>query len=208
MIDFIEYYKIKGHVFGECMSHPNTDLMYINIPKNASSWTKTNLKDWNWEFYNYHTDNLYHKHALVVLRDPVDRWLSGISEYMYLHHRNFDVGHISNTFLNLVFDRIAFDDHTDSQVLFLQNLNLSNCTFFWCDESYRENFSHFLNSTKMPNNYYSYNYQHVTKDEPIRSKFKKIFQQAIENNSKYNQKLQWYFAKDYNLIRSTKFYAG
>lgn len=207
MIDFIEYYKVKGHVFGECMSHPDTDLMYINIPKNASSWTKPNLIDWGWEFYNYHTDNLYHKHALIVLRDPIDRWLSGIAEYMYLHHRDLDLAHVSNSFLNLVFDRIAFDDHTDSQVLFLQDLDLSNCTFFWCNEGYRENFSHFLNVKSMPNKYYNYEYQHVTNNEPIRSKFKKIFRQALENNSKYNQKLQWYFAKDYNLINSVKFYA-
>lgn len=208
MIDFFEYYKNQGHVFGECMSHPNTDLIYVNIPKNASSWTKKVFVERNWEFYNYHTDNLYFKQALVVLRDPVERWISGIAEYMYLRHRDLDTGHVSNAFLNLVFDRIAFDDHTESQVLFLQNLNLSNCVFFWCDKNYRQNFSHYLQSKNMPNNYHDYEYQHVTKDEPVRSKFQKIFRQALENNSKYNQQLQWYFAKDYNLIDSVKFYAG
>ena len=189
------------------MSKPDSELMYVHIPKNASSWTKPNLLDWNWEFYNYHTDNLYHKHAMVVLRDPIERWLSGIAEYMYLKHRNLDIAHLSNAFFNLVFDRIAFDDHTDLQVLFLQNLNLSNCTFFWCDESYRENFSDFLNSNGMPNKYHSYNYQHVTNEEPIRSRFHKLFKQVLANNSKYKQQLHWYFAKDYKLIESVQFYA-
>lgn len=188
------------------MSHKNSNFMYVYIPKNASSWTKPNLLDWGWEFYNYHTDNLYNKHALVILRDPVDRWLSGIAEYFYLKHRDFDSIQINRHFLDLIFDRVAFDDHTESQVLFLQNLDKTNCTFFWCDSKYRNNFSHYLQSIDMPNKYYNYEYQHVTENEPIRSKFKKIFQHALENNSKYRQQLQWYFAKDYKLIESVKFY--
>ncbi len=208
MIDFLEYYKTKDHIFGECMSKSDSDLMYIHIPKNASSWTKPNLLDWQWEFYNYHTDNLYHKHALVVLRDPVDRWLSGIAEYMYLKHRDLDLAKISNAMLDLIFERIAFDDHTDQQILFLQNLDLNRCTFFWCDKTYREKFSKFLGQNNMPNEYYKYNFQHVTAEEPVRNNFKKFFTNTINNNSKYLRQLEWYFSKDYKLIESVKFYAG
>ncbi len=208
MINFLEYYKNQGHVFGECMSHPNTDLMYVNIPKNASSWTKPNLKDWGWEHYNYHTDNLYHKHAIVVLRDPIERWLSGIAEYMYLYHSSLDVAHFSNCFFDLVFTRVAFDDHTEQQVLFLEKLDLDNCTFFKCGPQYRELFSHYLNSHGMTNRYFSYNYQHVTNDLPERKKFKQIFFQTLEKNSKYITNLNHFFAKDYQLINSIKFYAG
>ena len=208
MIDFLEYYKTKDHIFGECMSKPDSDLMYVHIPKNASSWTKPNLLDWEWEFYNYHTDNLYHKHALIVLRDPVDRWLSGIAEYMYLKHRDLDLAKISNAMLDLIFERIAFDDHTEQQILFLQNLDLNRCTFFWCDETYRGKFSKYLEQTNMPNKYYKYNYQHVTAQEPVRNNFKKFFTHTINNNSKYLKQLQWYFSKDYKLIESVKFYAG
>jgi hypothetical protein len=207
VIDFIEYYKTQDHIFGECMSHNNSEFIYVYIPKNASSWTKPNLKSWGWEFYNYHTDNLYHKHALVVLRDPVERWLSGIAEYLYLKHRNLDIAHISNSFLNLVFDRVAFDDHTERQILFLQNLNFSNCTFFRCDHDYRKNFSAFLNDQSMPNEYSTCEFQHVTENDPIRSNFKHFFHNIVENNSKYLERLKRYFANDYKLIESTKFYA-
>ena len=208
MIGFTEYYKNKGHVFGECLSRPDTDLMYVNIPKNASSWTKPNLKDWGWQHYNYHNDNLYHKHALVVLRDPVERWLSGIAEYMYLYHNDIDTNEFSTCFFDLVFDRIAFDDHTEQQVLFLEKLNFNNCTFFWCGPTYRELFSQFLTIHNMPNQYNNYNYQHVTEQSPKRKKFKEIFKQTLEKNSKYITQLDWYFANDYKLIRSIKFYAG
>jgi predicted lipoprotein len=36
----IDEWAHKGHVYGECMSHIDSDLMYVYIPKNASSWTK------------------------------------------------------------------------------------------------------------------------------------------------------------------------
>jgi CMP-N-acetylneuraminic acid synthetase len=105
-----------------------------------------------------------------------------------------------------VFDRIAFDDHTDQQVLFIEELDLDNCTFFWCGPQYRELFSHFLNSRGMSNRYVNYNYQHVTEDDPDRNKFKQIFKQVLEKNSKYITNLDNFFSKDYKLIRNIKFY--
>jgi len=197
VIDFLEYYKNKGHVFGECMSYPNIDLMYINIPKNASSWTKLTLTDHAWEFYNYHADQL-NKHAIVVLRDPVDRWLSGIAEYMYLYHQNTDLTGCEE----LIFERIAFDDHTESQVLFLQGIDLKNCTFFICNANYKKNLLHFLNK----HNDVGHADQHVTSDSPARLKFKNFFKQAIELNSKYKHRVEQYFEKDYKLINSVEFY--
>lgn len=186
-------------MFGECMSHAGTDLMYINIPKNASSWVKLVLGNQGWEFYNYHTDQL-DKHAMVVLRDPVDRWLSGIAEYMYLYHRNIDTVHVPQSFFDLVFDRVAFDDHTESQVLFLQQINLDNCTFFKCNQDFKNNFLNFLNT------HTDIKEQHVTKDSPERLKFYNIFRQQLDTNSKYQQQVEHYFEKDHQLINSVKFY--
>ncbi len=208
MNTFVDYYKHKGHVFGECLSHADSNLMYVYIPKNATSWTKPNLKDWGWETFNYHTDDLYHKHAMIVLRDPIERWLSGIGEYMYLYHRTLDAAHLSGSFFDMVFDRIAFDDHTDRQILFVDRLNFQNCTFFWCDQTYRNSFSTFLAQHNMPNRYANYDYQHTSDSSAARSYFKKIFQTQLEKNSKYMYNLKQYFAQDYNLIESTQFYAG
>jgi hypothetical protein len=49
-------------------------------------------------------------------------------------------------------------------------------------------------------------YQHVTEDDPDRNKFKQIFKQVLEKNSKYITNLDNFFSKDYKLIRSIKFY--
>ena len=202
MINFVEYYKHKGHVFGQCMSGPDIDLMYINIPKNASTWIKSVLENLNWEYYNYHTDHL-NKPSIVVLKDPIERWLSGISEYMYLYHSNIDITNLSESFFDIIFDRISFDDHTEKQILFLENVDLNTCTFFHSNNTLKNKIGQFLNQ-----DFNNYPDKHVTKDDPARSKFRELFLHALNNNSKYKHQLESYYETDYNLINSVKFYAG
>lgn len=209
MIDagFLKQWISKGHTFGECMSHPDTNLMYIYIPKNATSWTKPNLQDWNWEVYNYHTDTVVkNKQAMVVLRDPLERWISGIAEYLYLHHYDVNPWEFTTHMINLIFDRVCFDDHTEKQISFLHGIERKNCIFFKCDENYRLNFSDFLNTQGMSNQYFKYDLQHVSADSKLRNDFKNLFKQQIEKHSRYREAIEWYFDDDYNLINSVKFY--
>ena len=203
-----DYWSHKGHSIGECMSHPAVPLMYVHIPKNASSWTKPNLLDWQWEFYNFRTDKLNNKLAMVVLRDPLNRWLSGIAEYFALYHNELDIEkhRYDKGFLDLVFDRIAFDDHTERQLYFLQGLDLSNCVWFRCDDTYREKFTKFLNSHGISRDYTRYDYQHTSEDSPPRQKFKNFFSSIVEENSKYCDAVKNYFHEDYKLINKVKFY--
>jgi hypothetical protein len=204
-MSFINYHQAKGHVFGECMSKLDSDLMYVHIPKNATSWTKPNLLDWGWEFFNYHTDQLTSKTALVVLRDPLDRWISGIAEYLFLYHQNIDFAHAGQAFFDLIFDKITFDDHTEKQVYFIEGLDLDRCVFFKFGTDYRQQFSQYLAEHDMPNRYNNYNYQHVSDDSPDRKRFKKIFTDQLQN-SKYLSQVKQYFKPDYQLINQVKFY--
>lgn len=201
---FLNYYQARGHVFGECMSHPDSEYMYVYIPKNASSWTKPNLQDFGWEFYNYHTDHL-NKTALVVLRDPVDRWVSGIAEYLYLYHKDFVISDLNKAVRELVFDKIAFDDHTERQLYFIEGLDISRCIFFKFGPEYKSQFSDFLNTLGMANKYHSYANQHVSDASPERKRFKEFFKRELEN-SKYLNKVQDYFREDINFIETVKYY--
>ena len=99
---FHQHWTPRGHTFGTCMSRSDLSWMYVNIPKCASSWTKPNLLDHQFEFYNYHQDHLYHKHALVVLRDPLERWLSGVCEFFALYHPDMDLNNARRPFYELV----------------------------------------------------------------------------------------------------------
>jgi hypothetical protein len=188
------------------MSHPDTNLMYIYIPKNATSWTKPNLLDWKWENYNYHKDNFYHKTAIIVLRDPVDRWVSGIAEYLYLYHRNLKPGsHLPIGILDLIFDKVSFDDHTERQIYFIEGIDPNKSVFFKCDFDYRRKFSHYLYTQNMPNNYSTYDFQHVSSEYPERQEWKKFIRHQLEN-SKYLFQIQQYFKLDYELINQVQFY--
>lgn len=202
---FLDYYKERGHQFGECMSRADSELMYVYIPKNATSWTKPNLQDWGWEFYNYHTDGLMHKTALVVLRNPVERWVSGIAEYLYLYHRDIDTAQFNTAFYDIVFDKVAFDDHTERQSYFINGLDRSRCVFFNFDNDYRVKFSKFLTEHNMPNRYYNYEPQHVSDNDAKRREFKKLFREQLQN-SKYLNQIEDYFRQDLQLIESVNFY--
>lgn len=196
----------KGHTFGACMTTLEQNLMYVQIPKNASSWTKPNLKDLGWSDFNYHYDHLYKKHALVVLRDPVTRWLSGICEYFALYHQNINTDQFNKSFYELLMEQLVFDDHTEQQHYFIEGLNHDNITFFLCNENYRLYFSNFLKEQGFNNKYHRYEYQHTTESSALRSKFKKIFEPLLQE-SKYINKIKHHYQKDYELINSIKFYA-
>lgn len=187
----------KGHIYGECLSKSDKDLMYINIPKNASTWTKAVLLDSGWEYYNFHTDKFI-KPALVVLRDPVDRWVSGIAEYFALYFPQFKLQ--DKETVELIFDRIVFDDHTEKQVKFMHGLDTEQCTFMLCNESYKHNFSNFIGSKFM------LAHQHVSEHSPIRKHFKEVFQQLMLDEPKYTKRIQDYYAEDYKLIGQIQFY--
>lgn len=201
---FLTQWTHKGHDYGTCMSHPTGSLMYVNIPKNASSWTKPNLLDWGWEFYNYHTDvQQRNKVAIVVLRDPIERWLSGIAEYFALYYPEFHMQ--DSEALALVFDRVCFDDHTERQIDFIHGLDTEQCIFLRCDENYKTLFSQLLDEHGMPNQYARYNNQHVSEDSPVRKHFKELFRREIQN-PKYLKQVEDYFRLDYDLIQSVRFY--
>lgn len=204
---FHQHWEPKGHTFGTCMSHPKSNLMYVNIPKCASSWTKPNLQDLGWEFYNYHLDNLYHKHALVVLRDPVERWLSGVCEYFTLYHENIETTEFNSAFYDLLMDQITLDDHTEKQVYFVEELNPNRCTFMMCDADYRRNFTFWLRNQGFDVDYSRYNYQHTTEASSVRKKFKEIFTPLLDN-PKYLEKVKQHFHLDYKLIWSVRFYGS
>jgi hypothetical protein len=141
----------------------------------------------------------------VVLRDPLDRWISGIAEYLFLYHQNIDFAHAGQEFFDLIFDKITFDDHTEKQVYFIEGLDLDRCVFFKFGPDYRQQFSQYLAEHGMPNRYNNYNYQHVSDDSPDRKRFKKIFTDQLQN-SKYLSQVNQYFKPDYQLINQVKFY--
>lgn len=201
-----KYWQHKGHEYGLCLVSPDQQLKYVNIPKCASSATKQALEAANWHYGVYHDNPVIAKaHSIIVLRDPIERWLSGICEYFTLYHSSIDVSMFNPAFFDLIIEQTTVDDHTEKQVYFIDALDINNCTFFKCDSEYSINLAKFLHdrACQVP----TMTQVHVTNDSEIRSKFKKIFQPLLEN-PKYLTRIIQHYAQDYQLINSVTFYGS
>jgi hypothetical protein len=105
---------------------PTLKYAWINIPKNGSSFIQKVLEDNAW---NDVPDNLINSIAespsikkIVVLRDPVERWISGFAQCMS------DTGSLkildlldNDMFITTIRMNPVYDDHTEYQHRFIGN---------------------------------------------------------------------------------------
>jgi len=199
--DFHEYWLHKGYIYGQCYLEPNARLAYINIPKNASSWTKQQLP--NWQFVNYFKQSTTDWKYIVALRDPIERWISGIVQYFFEY--NIDPDFNNTAFCNLIFDRIAFDDHTERQILFIQDIPIEKTTFIKCDKNYSTNFIDLLrsNGIDIKNEIVQIN---TTTQNAKKIELKELILARLKLNTSYEENLRKYYERDYELFNWVQFF--
>jgi hypothetical protein len=155
--------------------HPSVEHLsfYCMIPKNASSWTSQLLKHNGWiQGQMIATGKEVAEELIVILRDPVERWIAGIAQYLssdilythwydrnkhsesykgkYIHGKpNYEGAIMSGQdFVNsynelterLLFEQIAFDDHTQRQSWFVNHFHRKNTTWFYLDHDFEKQF--------------------------------------------------------------------
>lgn len=196
----LDIWTDKGHILGECYYCEHSNSTYIHIPKNASSYIKgclLSLNDWN-----YSTKFVQNNQYLIVLRDPIDRWISGMAQLIQSDP-------ITNWSEDLIFNTITFDDHTEKQCYFLQYLdlvkNLDKCVFFFVDDTLSSKFTKWCN-TLYPKVNINIGKLNASDDIDGRKSIIMKLQNMIDSNNAYLLKLKEHFAEDYNLIKSVKFY--
>jgi len=117
------------------MVSPGLTHAWINIPKNASSFCQKVFDDNGWTMC--HTDDLvdgillaHTIKKIVVLRDPVERWISGFAQCMADHHTSNVLDLLDNdAFWQTLRFNPVFDDHTEYQHRFIgaaQNVKYIN----------------------------------------------------------------------------------
>ena len=117
------------------MVSPGLTHAWINIPKNASSFCQKVFDDNGWTMC--HTDDLvdgillaHTIKKIVVLRDPVERWISGFAQCMADHHTKDVLELLDNhAFWETLRFNPVFDDHTEYQHRFIgaaQNVKYIN----------------------------------------------------------------------------------
>jgi len=208
-----------AHVYGTCLVNHNIKKFCVLIPKNASTWLRS-ISKYGFIKGNYHADQLIEKgyQPLVILRDPYDRWASGITEFFTRRGLWQNWRKDFNRFVTeFIFTRIAFDEHTESQCMFLEGIDTSTCVFFKHDNDLNKNFSHYLNRQGIDNNLINLKKQYSSagKKLEIKNHFSALVQ--LEPKTKLDAyyevnfeliktKLDAYYKVDFDLINSVQYY--
>ena len=199
----------NGHTYGECFIDQRRKNVYVNIPKNASTWAKEYF-----EFgYNYLQFDNFNKNTglkklpkIVILRDPVSRWISGISEYLMRHPSVVD---IDNNVLQLLINKMHFDPHTDCQVNFLHGLESNFCTFFYVDNKLQENLQDYMDQKhfeKGPNFFKVKDIKKNSMEENGNLRWKTQILDLMRLDDTIEKRIKEYYYDDYYLISKVNFY--
>ena len=206
MIDVRDrYWEHRGYSSGTCMQDPDSSRIYINIPKNASSSIRQQLDSIGWQHSNISSIREYDD-AIVILRDPVERWISGIAQHITTNLCGADLG--STHYLEqdtpltqrVIFDQLVFDDHTERQTWFLEPFNLNKAVYFYCDKNLNNNIRHYLN-TDLEQEFVNQSSDHFDNRTLV-----EYFKNLVYNNQDYLNRIKDFFQSDYEFINSVKFY--
>jgi hypothetical protein len=194
--DFATQVPFSWHL-GACYSKPGDQLLYVHIPKNASSFTRDKLTDVGFELLNYHHAQKYTNPVVTVLRDPIERWITGALEYLV--KQNIDtVESINNN--DMLFTQFEVDEHTARQTKFLHGLDTDNITFLKCDRNYKNNLVNFFNKNNITLSS-KLGWRNASTESPVKQKLKPLLLEKINQ-----AKLVEYLQPDYKLIESVEFY--
>lgn len=205
---------------GYCMTAEDSNFIYIPIPKCTSSYTIQILKLMcNFDRDNFiRNKNLLDKNKMIVLRDPLERWKSGIAQHFYQRELP-----MTENMLEYVANQFTLEAHSELQVRFLNGVDTDNCIFFMLDSNYTDNLKYFVTKI-LGKNYTFWNktqavtgYGKVTarsdfisknsiSDRPSKVKYKEILTKYFEDNPEYMIRLQSHLKPDFDLLSSVEFY--
>lgn len=201
--------KYFNHELGQFYSKEDEKYAYIPIPKNASSLLKYIFRSkYKWKnIFNYKFSDTSDKIFLVCFRDPIDRWTTGIAEYIYRNHKDCDLN--NKDLLKFIFERIIFDEHTEPQVNFIHGLDTSNIIFFKHEKVINNILKKFIN-THIDKNF-NWEIDAPLKLNSSGMKSNKtnnvnILKQEIFSNLYYHNMLTDIYQKDMELMNSVNFY--
>jgi hypothetical protein len=189
-------------------NYVNHDLKhhYLHLPVNSSNWGKATFSGAGFD-RNLH--NIIHDDytVIVFLRDPIDRWLSGLATWLTArmpHHTPLTQIRNNHAVLDFLFTIIRTDEHTEKQQYFLQRLNHNNMKFFMVNDSLSESVINYCDTVlKKP-------VPKVTRMNETTLQGGKLipknyFRSILESNPKYLNRVKKFFVDDYHFIKTIHF---
>jgi hypothetical protein len=198
----------SSHIYGQGLKNLSRKFCYVQIPKCASMWVRqyfaqlgVSLAD-TWPESNFATDDLTDYQYIVVLRDPVKRWISNCPA----------VDQVSNIINNprcidQVFDNLKdwlYDEHSAPQFDFINGLDFSKVVFFNSDQYLSANLQHFVMQHGFTDIVPPLPVNEQSQDSII-VKVAKVWEFMLSDPVNF-EKFKQVFANDYKLIESVNFY--
>jgi hypothetical protein len=215
---YYDYWNYKGHQYSQCHYNETLKNIYINIPKNASTNVRAAINNKGFYGVNLLESKSFpvYESAVVILRDPIKRWISGISTYLNLYHMQIknssedflpDLRNNGKWFFELLFERVSFDDHTEKQTYFLKPFDLSNAFYFYADDMdvLEYKLTHYYLGEGL-NIKFDPDMRNINKENPIHQFFTEFLFDS--KNAGYKEKLLQYYKEDVELINTVKFYGS
>lgn len=176
---------IGDHPIGLSVLNKEKNLCFVLIPKNAStsiSMSTLTSKHSEWFPFNFSSQAVnFDTRYIVVLRDPVDRFISTTNMFLAGQRQLFDSWPIIKN--NIL---ITQDQHYQSQVSFIKTISHDNIDFFMFNKNVVDDIQQYYNLT-FENSISKLNVS------------KKVITQVNE------ELIKTLYADDYQLINSVKF---
>jgi hypothetical protein len=218
---FTTLWDTKEFSIGDGFISPDKKYFIFKIAKNASTFLSQNLLLLNWEIANYKDYKESNVKTIVILREPISRWVSGISEYLYIYHyeaiKSIVDPLIFECFpllgeklgLSIILREIIFDDHTERQCSFLENVNINETIWIKFDKDLNKNLSFLLDSIGIKNNLLNADRvnskEKLNYDALLKKKLQELFTHIV-SIEKFKVHLEEKMWCDIELYNKVKFY--
>jgi hypothetical protein len=201
-----------GYLAGGGLRSPDKKNFFLGIPKNASTYLSNTLLANGWHYHTLGDDSDKIEHAMVILKDPVDRWVSGVATYItsWILGPGYGSDHFVQEYNNLserlLFETLILDDHTTPQVRFIKQLEQllpdTPVTYFKLDRYVIDNMgaciSQPLTIAPVESN--------VSEDHYDQQVITKFIKNRLLADFTLKAKVVARFQEDYDFINQTQFY--
>lgn len=197
----------RGYVPGGGLLSP-AGVFYLNIPKNASTFLSNTFLNNGWIHHVLGDGGHLIKECIVVLRDPIERWISGFSTYASSNILNMQYG--SDSFIQhynilterLIFDNLIFDDHTTPQTRFLSQLPAKPITYFKLTDKLIPQISRFTGVELITETVDS----NISENNYDQRQISSFMRKRVNEDLALKAQLFERYKSDFNLITSVQFY--
>lgn len=217
----------RGYKHKAGLLSPDHTRFIVGIPKNATSYTGDWAERFGWRPASSERAIPGIKELIVILRDPVDRWVSGISQYictyiLSVHGPNgpvFDEAEVTehdyfisaDTFIEqytdlterILFDSASrFDDHVWPQCELIDGVMFGiPRTYFIVSPNLTTQLSEYLALPIIEGLD-----RNSGQDNPEQKKIQEFIRDRISKRPELEVRLRRHYKTDYDLLNSVNFY--